>query len=124
MKQIKDGAIKSGHDSISVGTQIECGIAQDQTGNIWFGADNGLVTYHQGAVVSYSTANGLPDDHVNSLIVDKEGSLWVGTTRGLARTTITDRVNFTIAGELSSNLVLSVFEDREGSLWLEASLAD
>jgi len=38
-------------------------------------------------VDSFTSADGLPDDFIRSLLVDTDGSLWIGTRRGLTHWT-------------------------------------
>ena len=33
----------------------------------------------------YTSADGLPSDHVNQIVVDSHGYVWIATTEGLAR---------------------------------------
>ena len=53
-------------------------------GHLWVGTPDGLSVIHRGQVKTFTSADGLPDDFVRSLLVDVDGSLWIGTRRGLA----------------------------------------
>lgn len=61
----------------------------DKNGALWAGTNNhGLfrLTTNNGKLVSksYTKANGLASDGINSLMYDRRGRLWVGTEEGLS----------------------------------------
>jgi signal transduction histidine kinase len=83
------------------------------------------------AVDSFTSADGLPDDFIRSLLVDGDGSLWIGTRRGLTHWTnpgasrlhATGKMEtFTHANGLGSDLVGAMTRDAKGDLWV-ATLA-
>ncbi len=59
----------------------------DRLGNVWFGTNGGLGCFPAGSSRArrFTSADGLPDDHVVSILEDGSGSLWVGTLKGLSR---------------------------------------
>jgi ligand-binding sensor domain-containing protein len=63
-------------------------VAVDGENRIWF-ADDGkgvVVLDEQGEqVLSFTTANGLPGDNVQALLIDNDGTIWIGTNQGLAK---------------------------------------
>jgi len=76
-------------------------------------------------VENWSTAEGLPQSSVLTLMQDRHGYLWAGTLNGLVRFdglrfTLFDAVN--TPGLESSRIVL-VYEDREGRLWIGTETA-
>jgi len=102
------------------GTSVSSG-TQDMSGRLWFGTNSGVVgydSYGRDQAANFTTKNGLPDDHVNSLNIDKEGSVWISTSGGLARLRPGNPPSISVAEGLSSTLILTAFEDREGSLWV------
>jgi signal transduction histidine kinase len=62
-------------------------ITEDARGRIYFGTDRGIDRLDPvtGSIRHYSTANGLPNDFVNTAYRDSSGALWLGTLRGIAR---------------------------------------
>ncbi len=66
-------------------------IADDGTGGVWVGTDNGLDHLVPGmASLSHlrhieDDPRSLPDNRIRGLLHDREGTLWVGTASGLAR---------------------------------------
>jgi signal transduction histidine kinase/ligand-binding sensor domain-containing protein len=58
-------------------------IAQDARGLLWFGTDNGLVSYDGRNVAAFS--HPLPSRRILALQLDARGDLWIGTEAGAAR---------------------------------------
>ena len=66
---------------------------------------------------TYTTADGLPQSTVNSIIQDKKGYIWFATWGGATRYDGKNFAYYTIEDGLANNGVLSMMEDREGNLW-------
>jgi ligand-binding sensor domain-containing protein len=62
-------------------------IAQDNTGNMWFGTHKGISKFSGSGWTSYTKKDGLVADKVNTVEVDKDGSLWFGTDNGISHFT-------------------------------------
>jgi signal transduction histidine kinase/ligand-binding sensor domain-containing protein len=94
-------------------------VIEDGDGNVWLGSASGLTRFRDGRWVTFTTADGLPDDDVTALFEDREGSLWVGTrSGGVAQ--FTDRVVTTRVGPpgLGEDHGLeSVCQDASGAFW-------
>jgi len=60
-------------------------IAVDRDGLVWFGATHGLVGFRDGKLQAMTTANGLPCEHFNALILDHQRDLWLYGQCGLIR---------------------------------------
>lgn len=58
---------------------------EDHEGALWIGTDRGLNVLRGGRISAVTTANGLPDNLVNSVTEDDRGWLWVGHDRGIYR---------------------------------------
>ncbi|NOS69613.1 MAG: hypothetical protein HOP33_06760 [Verrucomicrobia bacterium] len=58
---------------------------EDREGNLWLGTDQGLVQLQRRRMRTYTTRDGLADDHVWSVCEGTDGTIWVGTDRGLSR---------------------------------------
>lgn len=68
----------------------------------------------------WSTAEGLPQNTVNSIVQTRDGYLWIATFGGLARF---DGMKFTVfntvnAPALKSSRITALHEDRAGILWV------
>lgn len=63
-------------------------VAVDMQGRAWFGDDSkGVVVLNADGsqAMTFSTANGLPGDNVQAIVVDLSGRVWIGTDQGLAK---------------------------------------
>jgi signal transduction histidine kinase/ligand-binding sensor domain-containing protein len=60
-------------------------IAEDASGVLWFGTDNGLVRYDGGNVEPAPNEEPLPSRRILALKLDHHGNLWIGTDAGAAR---------------------------------------
>jgi len=69
---------------------------------------------------SWTTANGLPHDSIQTILQTRDGFLWFPTLNGLARF---DGLNFrvfrkgTTKGLTSNAFSMALWEDRSGALW-------
>ena len=57
-------------------------LAFQPDGTIWVAASDGLYRSHGYAWRRFTSAEGLPSDHVRSLLYSSQGDLWVGTEAG------------------------------------------
>jgi signal transduction histidine kinase len=60
-------------------------IAEDASGVMWFGTDNGLVRYDGRNVEPPQSESALPSRKILALKLDHRGNLWIGTDAGAAR---------------------------------------
>jgi signal transduction histidine kinase len=60
-------------------------IAEDASGVLWFGTDNGLVRYDGRNVEAAPNEAALPSRRILALKFDRRGNLWIGTDAGAAR---------------------------------------
>lgn len=61
---------------------IAC-LAQDRTGYLWVGTQNGLYRYDGSQFKSYGATDGLPERMIQNLFVGEDGTLWVATTTSI-----------------------------------------
>ncbi len=61
---------------------VNC-IAQDSSGYLWVGTENGLYRYDGREFRQYGVADGLHEHAIQSLFVGLDGTLWVGTKTGI-----------------------------------------
>ena len=74
-------------------------------------------------IKNWTTADGLPENTVRTIIQTRDGYLWVGTSGGVARF---DGIRFTVftsgnTPELLSDNIWDMHEDRAGIIWLATS---
>jgi serine phosphatase RsbU (regulator of sigma subunit) len=94
-------------------------IAEDKSGNLWFGTYGGGVSKYDGnSFVNYTTEQGLANNSVRSIAEDKSGNLWFGTYGGgVSKYDGNSFVNYTTEQGLANNYVFSIAEDKSGNLW-------
>ena len=70
---------------------------------------------------TFTSADGLPDDFIRSLLIDTDGSLWIGTRRGLAHwslgksgSAMAGMKTYTKENGLGSDLVGAMARDARG----------
>lgn len=56
---------------------------QDRSGTVWIGTNIGLWGLKDGALTSYTMAEGLPNDYVYGILEDESSTLWISTGGGL-----------------------------------------
>lgn len=64
------------HDGL-VNDEVFC-FAQDTSGLMWIGTDNGLSSFDGRSFSNYHQEDGLAGKSITSLLVDKKGQLWAG----------------------------------------------
>lgn len=109
-------------------------LVETPEGMVWVGTEGGLARYDPrnerwrvfkaAPPGSVSAATSLPDNRVQTLLIDSQGRLWVGLIHGLAWFDSTTE-NFSSyfrddaeARSLPDDYIVSLFEDRGGSLWI------
>jgi signal transduction histidine kinase/DNA-binding response OmpR family regulator/streptogramin lyase len=102
-------------------------IAEDHTGVLWIGCQQGGVIRFDprtGKSTPLTRSHGLPSDNIRKILVDRAGNVWMGTQEGLA---IADPVSGAITtclhqsddkSSLSQNSIYSICQDTEGSVWV------
>ncbi|MFZ1992066.1 MAG: two-component regulator propeller domain-containing protein, partial [Alphaproteobacteria bacterium] len=96
-------------------------LAVDRDGTVWCGTwGAGLARFDGKTWKNFTTADGLPANHIFMLYQDKQGQLWIGTSQGLARLN-SDGSTFevmTTADGLFANNVFSMAQSDDGTLWV------
>ncbi|WP_141100768.1 ligand-binding sensor domain-containing diguanylate cyclase [Roseateles aquatilis] len=95
----------------------------DPSGGVWAAtAGGGLVRMHgidKPDMRIYTTADGLPSDHLTALARDARGDLWVGSWgAGVSRFRDGRFSTVSTANGLAGSQIWSMLADREGSLWV------
>lgn len=93
----------------------------DEDGVVWCGTwGGGLARFDGERWTNYSTAQGLPGNHIFMLHRDQTGNLWVGTSKGLSRfDRRSGQVNtLTVADGLYADNVFSMTHAADGAVWV------
>jgi ligand-binding sensor domain-containing protein len=93
----------------------------DKQGGVWAGTWGGGLSRFDGKKwVNYTTADGLPGNHVFMLHLDPKGRLWIGTNNGL--TYLQEGNKFakalTTADGLFANNIFAMGTSAKGDLWV------
>ena len=94
-------------------------IAADKDTNIWIGSNAGLNQYNGTAFSNFTTADGLPSNHVTAILPRENGDLWIGTVTGSGAAKY-NGVMWEVFGTsegLVNNNVKDIIEDSQGNLW-------
>lgn len=93
-------------------------LLEDRQGNLWISTADGLVRRTGSNFVTYTTAQGLPDNNVWSVYQDNQKGLWVVTAGGIAHLDHNNFTPYTTRQGLVSNTVNAVVDGPDHSLWV------
>jgi len=96
-------------------------IREDDSGNLWFGTNNGLLKLKDNRFERYGIEDGLSDKNLFSFFEDREKNLWFGTSLGgLNRLSHRAISVLTMKDGLAGNGVYPIYEARDGAIWVGA----
>jgi signal transduction histidine kinase/ligand-binding sensor domain-containing protein len=110
-----------GAGRISLKTLWVTDLCEDHAHNLWIATnDAGLVRFRDGVAEQFGVPQGLPSEHVRSLLIDRNGDLWVATDGGVARGGggRTPFVALRADYGLANSDVHALCEARDGSIWI------
>ncbi|MEO6805828.1 MAG: two-component regulator propeller domain-containing protein [Edaphobacter sp.] len=81
--RVRSGVVDWPAISSKLASLVILALAPGNHGDLWVGTPDGLNHVDGGTVRTYTSANGLPDDFIRSLLVQPDGTVWAGTRRGL-----------------------------------------
>jgi ligand-binding sensor domain-containing protein len=93
-------------------------MAQDSSGFLWLGSENGLIRYEGTTFRHYTSEDGLPSAWIQRLVADDQGGLWVGTYRGLLHFHNGRFERVMLDSEISKGASGHITKDRSGKIWL------
>ena len=98
-------------------------INEDQAGTLWIGTFGGglnKLDQNSGVFTHYREKEGLPNDHILSILTDDQGHLWISTYKGLSRFDPSTEIfkNYLVSDGLQSNQfsLSSAFKTPDGQL--------
>lgn len=100
--------------------QTVTSLAQDKTGFLWAGTQEGAFRFDGHRFVRFGRADGLPSELVDAVHVSRDGTLWVATDLGVARLEGARFRAFGPAEGLATDALGTqpFAEDGEGRLWV------
>ena len=91
----------------------------DRDGYLWIGSyRDGLSRYDGERFVYFTSADGLPHDHIHAIFQDRDGLFWFATAAGVSRYDGTSFLNYSRADGLPDDEVCAVLQDHIGQIWL------
>jgi signal transduction histidine kinase/ligand-binding sensor domain-containing protein len=115
---MRDGKVTEYHSSNGF-PEFRMGIViEDKSGDLWFGAGDGLYHYDGQKFSRYSTIEGLVRGIVTAVYQDREGTIWAGTSGGLSRLTRRTITTYSAADGIASDNVYPIYQDSEGRIWI------
>lgn len=106
-----------------LGRSYAGGIAQDNSGNMWFTMKGGICQYDGKTFTSLTTKDGLGGSEVWGIYIEKSGIIWItargSTTRYDPSVNISNPKAFTVFTEVDgiNCCVQSMYQDKSGSMW-------
>src|ERR1700693_4611525 len=94
-------------------------LAQDRTGFLWIGTENGLYCYDEHNFRAFAKADVLPSSRIDALHVTPDGTLWVATTAGLSRL---NGERFQAVDLSPARSAVAITSDGSGRLYVGASV--
>ena len=99
-------------------------LVQGQDGRLWFGlSQDGVIKVQSGKVTRYTTADGLTDNRIESMLAARDGTIWVGTRRGASHWDGTKWQGWEDLGypDPDGLIVDKFYETRDGTIWASTS---
>jgi signal transduction histidine kinase/ligand-binding sensor domain-containing protein/CheY-like chemotaxis protein len=95
---------------------------EDAQHRLWIASDaHGLHVFANGALKTYTRAQGLPADRVLAMYEDRRGSLWLGTISGLALMR-DDKITSLARGiGPQTETVIQILRDRQDTYWVSTN---
>ena len=94
-------------------------IAQDATGFIWIGSEEGLARYDGHDFVHYDFSADSTERFVTSTFLDASGVLWIGSGSGLySYNSQADKIEKVEIDGAPGESIYTVFSDDKGRLWV------
>ena len=98
-------------------TDLVLDITFDINGNMWLGTKNGVVKRKGASVTRYLTADGLPGDIINTILIDSREMIWCGTHQlGLARFNNISWISFILPNPFPSSSD-AIVVDKNDTVW-------
>ena len=91
---------------------------EDREGIIWAATTNGIDSFRDPRIVTFSALEGLGNDAVTGVLSNHDGTIWIANSGSLDHI-VNGRVSSIRAGNgLPGHQVASMIEDRDGNMWV------
>jgi PAS domain S-box-containing protein len=115
--RLKDGKFTTFTPADGLPSNIITAFAEDKTGAIWIGGNEGITRFQDGKFTHYATPNIAGS--VKTFLADRDGSLWFGTTKGEINRLVDGRfVPPVIEGQIPSWEIRAIIRGRDGTVWI------
>jgi|GEM_PF-524449 len=94
-------------------------IAEDRSGNLWFGTQEGASRFDGERLTSFTVKDGLAGTWVQAIHEDRDGQMWFAFQYGdgVSRFDGKEFTTLSVDDGLASNKVLAIAEDQGANLW-------
>ena len=107
-------------DGLAQGPIVSVHCSRD--GTIWAGtASAGVSSFKDGQFKTFSMADGLSSNSVNSIVEAHDGTMWFATRGGLDSFASGHWSSWTVRNGLPASEIDTIFEDSKGTLWIATS---
>src|SRR5262249_15464602 len=112
-------ATRAGLEAVATGMQARS-LLSDADGNLWVGTnDDGLYRFRERAARTFTTADGLPNNLIMTVIAAHDGSVWTGANcGGISRFDGTRFRTYNENDGLLNSCVWTLAEDSNRDLWV------
>ncbi|HKV36366.1 MAG TPA: two-component regulator propeller domain-containing protein [Pyrinomonadaceae bacterium] len=112
-------ATSEGLESVAAPMQVK-NLFSDRDGNLWVGTNgDGLYRFKDRTVRMFTTADGLPNNVLMTVLAAHDGSIWTGANcGGLSRFDGTHFQTFNDKNGLGNTCVWAIAEDANHDLWI------
>ena len=99
-------------------------LIQDANNTLWFGLrEEGVIQVQSDNMTHWTTANGLVNNRIRSMLSTREGTLWVGTDSGLSYWDGDSWQSWIDLGEPDADglTIYKLLEASDGAIWADTS---
>jgi len=91
---------------------------EDREGIVWAATSNGIDSFRDPTITTFSALEGLPKDAAVGVLARKDGTVWVANNGSLDRIANGTVSSIRTGAGLPGQQVTTLFEDRAGNMWV------
>lgn len=99
-------------------------LVQGPDNSLWFGlAEDGVIRLQSGELTYWTTADGLVDNRIKSMLAASDGTIWIGTRRGVSHWDGNRWQGWEHLGypDPDGLVVYELYETSDGTIWAATS---